>query len=162
MTEEKKPRSGKVPAKPRTRESFKRFFRYLEEVELSDAFREILRRHHVSFWDVYGDVRGVAMFAARIECFWQLERLGRSVNQIARLFDRNADSVHYALRLLRNESGMMGIVLDEDNVYRVAVSVAEKGRANQRDNGKKRAADQNAFWTKSPRNGSVPGPTEET
>lgn len=134
--------SGQIKAKPRTRATYKRFVKRLDEGELLETLREIVsRHHHVTLQDVYGNLYSPANFAARLECFWQLERIGWSANQIADLFDRHTDSVFHAMRLLRRESGIQGAIIDDDNVVRLAQAVAYKSRLARQQNGRMHAAE---------------------
>lgn len=138
-----------TPPKKRTKETFTAFLRNLERHELLDTLRDtVLRHHNASLQEVYGDGHSPNAFAARLECFWQLERLRWTPAMVGILFDRSEASVNHALYILRRESGMQGVVVDDDTVVRLARTVAEKGAL-----AKKRAPE-------APETGEIP-PVEE-
>ena len=111
----------------RDEESYKRFLEYVTESGLEPEIRTICRRHAVTLRDIYLDVRGPTVYAARLEVWWWLASAYRkSTSEIGRLFDREATSVLYAIRRLREASIAMGIELDAGTAHDMAKRISEK------------------------------------
>jgi len=112
---------------PRARDKlgFRRFYLFCEEVALLDPFREILRLHAVSLWDVYGDVPGPSVHAARMHLWWWLSAAyGKSAGEIGRIFDRDGSSIHHAVAKLRARAKKEGVLVSEETAAPLARLVA--------------------------------------
>jgi len=75
--------------------SFQRFVRRLDKIGLRQALEERATALHVSLRDLYGDgSRGTASISAarRVVYLW-LQKKGKGINEIARLFDRAPNGV---------------------------------------------------------------------
>lgn len=100
----------------RDRAGFRRFYAYLSEVEMLDAFRDVLRYHGVSLLQVYSDEKGPSVHAARLHLWWWLAKAyGKSPAEIGRLFDRGGDSVAYGLKRLQSAARARQAVLSEES-----------------------------------------------
>lgn len=87
----------------RNKEGFRRFFGYLEEVGLTEPLREICKAHCTSLMEIYLDTVGQSSLAARLEVWWWLKtEIGKSDAEIGRMFDRDASSVHYGQKKVRD------------------------------------------------------------
>lgn len=75
--------------------SFQRFVRKLDKMGLRKALEERAIDLHVSLRDLYGDgSRGTtSISAARREVYLWLQKQGKGINEIARLFDRAPNGV---------------------------------------------------------------------
>lgn len=119
-----------MPPRPRDKQGFRRFYLFCEEVALLDPFREILRAHAVTLWDVYGDVAGASVHAARLHLWWWLgTAYGKSAAEIARIFDRESSSVYHGLAKLQDRARKEGVVISEETAAPLARLVA-RGRAD--------------------------------
>lgn len=80
--------------------SFQRFVRKLDKIGLRQALEERAIDLHVSLRDLYGDdSRGTtSISAARREIYLWLQKQGKGINEIARLFDRAPSGV---LKMMR-------------------------------------------------------------
>lgn len=110
-------------------ESYKRFLAYATESGLEPEIRAICRRHAVTPRDIYLDVRGPTVYAARLEVWWWLASAYRkSMSEIGRMFDREATSVLYAVRRLRDTSVAMGVELDASSAHELAKHISEANK----------------------------------
>jgi DNA-binding CsgD family transcriptional regulator len=74
--------------------SFKKFTARLDKIELRQMLEERSLVHHVSLLDLYeGPDRAWSIVAARKDVYMWLLGEGKSVNEIARIFDRAPSSV---------------------------------------------------------------------
>lgn len=121
--------------RPRVRnwDGFKRFFAHLEETKLKGPLRAITKHHDTFIFDIYTDVNMENVRAARIEAWWYLvAETGRTVKQVAELFDRTPRAIAQALQLLENRAEAMTVAVAADTVAvlaRQAVSPPRKPKA---------------------------------
>lgn len=101
-------------------ESYRAFISYLNETGLESEIRSICLKHYVTPRDVYLDVRGQTVHAARLEIwFWLSFRFRKSNSEIASIFDREGTSVQQALRKVRDKSASANLHLP-DRITEVA------------------------------------------
>lgn len=122
----------------RTKEKFRAFYEYLVETGLLPVLQAICLRHTVTLHDVFMDVKGSSVTAARIEMWWRLMTLyGKSPAEIERIFQRHRDSIAYAMRKLQERANEHGVAVAEDTVTPLAKTIAAQSLANQRAAGER-------------------------
>jgi hypothetical protein len=109
----------------RDNDSFAVFTAYIAETGLDASMREICLQHRVTLRDIYLDVRGPTVHAARLEVWWMLMFLRKSSSEIGRLFDRDASSVQHAMKRLTERASELGTSLGVETVREIARSVAD-------------------------------------
>lgn len=101
------------------------FVAYLTETGLEQEMKAICQIHHVSLRDIYLDTRGPTVHSARLSVWWWLAYvIGKSGKEIARIFDRDASSIHYALAKVVQRAVQLGQVLTYETVHLVAKDLA--------------------------------------
>lgn len=89
-------------AKTVKKRSFAKFAQRLEEIELREEVEDRCLRMHVTLQDLYeGRARGSVKSARSDVYAWLHKTKGKSVNEVARLFDRAPSGV---LKLVRKSS----------------------------------------------------------
>lgn len=73
--------------------SFGTFLTRLDETGLLDKIQARALKHHVSLSGLYDGDRSPSVIAARRDVYSWLVRSGKSVNEVARLFDRAPNGV---------------------------------------------------------------------
>ncbi len=130
-----------MPTPKRDRESFKRFYAYVDECGLVEVLKGICAAHHVTLADAYLDARGPTVHAARLECWWWLRsRCRKSEAEIAVMWDRDRSSIHYALGKLDDEARRRGVAVAADTARVLAVGVAENTAERISAAGRRQAA----------------------
>ena len=113
----------------RNDETFLRFLAFLGETGLEPQVRGICLAHSVSLREVYLDFRGASVHAARQEIwFWLLHEMGRSPNEVARIFDRDRSSLIHVTKRLKEKAVSLGRPLDMTTVRELASAVAADAR----------------------------------
>ena len=74
--------------------SFQKFVRKLDKISLRQTLEERALKLHVSLRDLYeGPSRAQSISAARRSVYLWLQKRGKGINEIARLFDRAPSGV---------------------------------------------------------------------
>ena len=122
----------------RTQQSFRRFYIYISERNLEQEMRERCMKHHTTLRDIYLDVRWSSVHAARLEIWWWLFSLGKSLNEIARMFDRDAASINFAVKRLKDYANTNNVRLTLETIHDIAKGVSalklQKLQKENRDN----------------------------
>lgn len=113
-------------AKTRTRDNadYEIFLAYITETSLDGYLRPICLKHHVTLREIFLDVRGTSVHAARLEAWWTLTLFKKSSLEIGRIFARDATSVQHAMKRLNERAIALGVTLDLEHVTQVARAVA--------------------------------------
>lgn len=117
-----------VKSRPRDNAAYEIFLAYITEVDLVVTFREICMKHHVTLRDIFLDVRGATVHAARLEVWWFLGLMSKSYSEIGRIFARDATSVQHAMKRLQERAAAINVTLSSETVCAVARSVATENR----------------------------------
>lgn len=117
-------------AKTRTRDNadFEIFSAYIVEAGLDPEIRATCLKHRVTLRDIFLDVRGASVHAARLEVWWNLLAFGKSSSEIGRIFARDATSVMHAMKRLAEQAAKNNIALTPETAGDVARSLALDNR----------------------------------
>lgn len=119
---------------------YQRFLAYIQETGLDEGLKSICLRHHVTLREIYLDVRGPTVYAARLEAWWWLySGFNKSTSEIGRIFDRNYSSILHAFSKLKETAAEMGHELEKNGAHvtakavskRLAETRVESGRQNK-------------------------------
>lgn len=114
--------------KIRDNEGYERFLAYITEAGFIDDLKSICLSHRVTLREVYLDVRGPSVYAARIEIWWwMMFSLHKSSVEIGRIFDRDYSSVLHAITRLKERAIELGIPFnDAVGSHNVAKTMAKE------------------------------------
>lgn len=114
-----------TPKVVRDEGGYQLFFAYITECGLEPELRAICLCHSVTLRDIYLDLRGPTVHAARLEVWWWLTTIYRkSTLEIGRMFNREPTSITHALRKLRETAAAMGQALDASAAHEVSKHLA--------------------------------------
>lgn len=131
-------------AKTRSFIGFETFSAYILEAGLDEELRAVCLTHRVTLKEVYLDTRGTSVHAARMEMWWRLANMGKSLSEIGRLFARDVTSIMHAMRRLREISAEQSIPIGTESVTIVARAVVASNQKNWSTVGQAAAAANNA------------------
>lgn len=122
-------------AAPRNEDTYREFLAYLNETNLYEDLKSICLRHHVTLRDIFFDIRGPTVYAARVESWWWLaSTLHKSNNEIGRLFCRDSSSILHAMAKLRNTAVELGKEIDSQDAARDAARAMSRNLTETRVN----------------------------
>lgn len=106
--------------------------------------RAICRKHFVRTQEIYLDAKSASIIAARLEVWHWLTLIGKSHGDIARLFDRDPSSVHYAMQKLTARAATEHVTLDATSAEHIARALGQEAASALSNAGKRAAASNNA------------------
>lgn len=110
--------------------TFQIFLAYITEIGLEQEIRSVCLKYFVTLRDIYLDVRGPSVHAARLEVwFWMSYRYRKSNGEIGVLFNREGNSVMHALRKVKEKSLQYGMQLPDD-ITEITKRMAAEARGN--------------------------------
>ncbi len=108
----------------RNNDDYEIFLAYINETGLIVDMQIACLNHRVTLREIFLDVRGATVHAARLEIWWTMMNFGKTTKEVSRLFVRDVSSVSHAMKRLREHSSKLNLPLDIHHVRAIASDLA--------------------------------------